>query len=81
MLYDGPWVAERYAATKPLIETNPEALHPVTRAIIEGARKFDAVAAFEAFYRLAEMKRRTSRAWSEFDVDARSDDAAPLYRR
>ena len=68
MLYDGPWVAERYAATKPLIETNPEALHPVTRAIIESARKFDAVAAFEAFYRLADRKRRTSRAWSEFDA-------------
>jgi allophanate hydrolase len=68
VLYDGPWVAERYAATKPLIETNPEALHPVTRAIIESARKFDAVAAFEAFYRLADGKRRTSSAWSEFDV-------------
>jgi allophanate hydrolase len=68
VLYDGPWVAERYAATKPLIETNPQALHPVTRAIIEGARKFDAVAAFEAFYRLADRKRQASRAWSEFDV-------------
>jgi allophanate hydrolase len=68
VLYDGPWVAERYAATKPLIETHPEALHPVTRAIIESARKFDAVAAFEAFYRLADRKRQTSRAWSEFDV-------------
>jgi allophanate hydrolase len=68
MLYDGPWVAERYAAVKSLIETNPEALHPVTRAIIEGARKFDAVAAFEAFYRLADRKRQTSRAWPEFDA-------------
>jgi allophanate hydrolase len=67
-LYEGPWVAERYAAAKPLIETNPEALHPVTRAIIEGARKFDAVAAFEAFYRLADQKRKTSRVWSEFDA-------------
>jgi allophanate hydrolase len=67
-LYDGPWVAERFAAVKPLIETNPQALHPVTRAIIEGARKFDAVATFEAFYRLADLKRRTSRAWSEFDA-------------
>ena len=57
LLYEGPWVAERYAATKPLIESNPEALYPVTRAIIEGARKFDAVAAFEAFYRLADLKR------------------------
>ncbi len=68
LLYEGPWVAERYAATKPLIETNPEALHPVTRAIIEGAKKFDAVAAFEAFYRLAELRRRTMAAWPAFDV-------------
>jgi allophanate hydrolase len=68
MLYDGPWVAERYAATKPLIESNPEAFHPVTRAIIESARKFDAVATFEALYRLADRKRRTSRVWSEFDA-------------
>ena len=68
LLYEGPWVAERYAATKPLIESNPDALHPVTRAIIEGARKFDAVSAFEAFYRLADLKRRTKRVWSDFDV-------------
>ena len=53
---------------KSLIEGNPEALHPVTRAIIESARKFDAVAAFEAFYRLADQKRKTSRVWSEFDA-------------
>ena len=31
-LYEGPWVAERYAAVKPLIESDPDALHPVTRA-------------------------------------------------
>jgi allophanate hydrolase len=68
LLYEGPWVAERYAAVKPLIESNPEALHPVTRSIIEGARKFDAVAAFEAFYRLADQKRKTTRVWSEFDA-------------
>ena len=67
-LYEGPWVAERYAAVKSLIESNPEALHPVTRAIIEGARKFDAVAAFEAFYRLADQKRKTGHVWSEFDA-------------
>ena len=67
-LYEGPWVAERYAATKPLIESNPDALLPVTRSIIEGARKFDAVAAFEAFYRLADQKRKTSGVWSEFDA-------------
>ena len=67
-LYEGPWVAERYAAMKPLIETNPQALHPVTRAIIETARKFDAVATFEAFYTLAERRRKAERALAAFDV-------------
>ena len=32
-------------AVRRLLETRPEALHPVTRKIIEGARNFDAVAA------------------------------------
>ena len=68
LLYEGPWVAERYAATKPLIEKDPGALHPVTRAIIEGARKFDAVAAFEASYKLASLRRRTQGAWAAFEV-------------
>ena len=68
LLYEGPWVAERYAATKPLIEKDPGALHPVTRAIIEGARKFDAVAAFEASYKLASLRRGTQGAWTAFDA-------------
>jgi allophanate hydrolase len=68
LLYEGPWVAERYAAVKSLIESKPEAFHPVTRTIIEGARKFDAVSAFEGFYRLADQKRKTSRVWYDFDA-------------
>src|ERR1700722_4375371 len=68
LLYEGPWIAERYAATKPLIKNHPGALHPVTRAIIEGARKFDAVAAFEASYKLAGLRRRTQGAWAAFEV-------------
>jgi allophanate hydrolase len=67
-LYEGPWIAERYAAVKSLIESNPEAMLPVTRSIIEGAHKFDAVSAFEAFYRLADQKRKTNRVWSDFDA-------------
>jgi allophanate hydrolase len=68
LLYQGPWVAERYAATKTLIEKTPEAVFPVTRAIIESARNYDAVAAFEALYRLAELKREAEKAWTGFDV-------------
>jgi allophanate hydrolase len=57
LLYEGPWVAERYAATKPLIETNPDAFHPTTLKIISGAKAMDAVGAFEAMYKLADLKR------------------------
>ena len=60
LLYEGPWVAERYAATKPLIETTPEAFHPTTLKIIGGAKGLTAVAAFEATYRLADLRRATA---------------------
>ena len=70
LLYEGPWVAERYAATKRLIESRPDTLLPVTRKIIEGARNFDAVAAFEAAYKLAALRRASEAAWRAFDVMA-----------
>ncbi len=57
LLYEGPWVAERYAAIQPFIEAQPGALFPVTRQIIEPGGRASAVAAFRAQYRLAECKR------------------------
>jgi allophanate hydrolase len=68
LLYEGPWVAERFAATKPLIEQNPEALHPVTLKIIGGARGLTAVSAFEAIYKLADLKRATAPIFDKVDV-------------
>jgi allophanate hydrolase len=57
MLYDGAWVAERYAAIEPVIEAHPDAIHPVTRAIIERAETLSAVDAFRGLYRLEELRR------------------------
>ncbi len=57
LLYEGPWVAERYAAITSLIESNPAALHPVTLDITLGAAQRSAVDAFKAQYRLQELKR------------------------
>jgi allophanate hydrolase len=68
LLYEGPWVAERYAAIREFIERTPEALHPVTRKIIEGAKALTATSAFEATYKLAALRRRSEAAWA--DVDA-----------
>ncbi len=68
LLYEGPWVAERYAAIAAFIAERPDALHPVTRAIIEPARGRSAVEAFEAQYRLAELKRLTEPVWRRVDA-------------
>lgn len=68
LLYEGPWVAERYAAIRALIETTPEVLHPVTCGIIETARKFDAPQVFEALYKLAALKRATLPVWDRIDL-------------
>lgn len=68
LLYEGPWVAERYAAIRTFIEQSPESLHPVTRQIIEGARKFSAIETFEASYRLASLRREAETTFSRIDA-------------
>lgn len=57
LLYDGPWVAERYLACQPLIDERPEVIHPVVRSIIAGGRDLRATDLFRAQYRLAALRR------------------------
>jgi allophanate hydrolase len=68
LLYEGPWVAERYAAIGGFFEKNPGALHPVTRKIIERAKSITAVAVFEGFYKLEELRKKAEPVWAEIDV-------------
>jgi len=68
LLYEGPWVAERYVATRSIIETSPQAMHPVTRQIILGGARHSAVDAFMAFYQLAELRRVCERALGAVDA-------------
>lgn len=68
LLYEGPWVAERYAAIAEFIEEQPTALFPVTHQIISKARQFDAVSTFKAQYRLQHLRRETSAVWEQCDV-------------
>lgn len=57
LLYEGPWVAERYLVAKGLLTTQPDALLPVTRAIIAAGEGPGAADAFAAIYRLAALRR------------------------
>ena len=67
LLYEGPWVAERYAAIQPFVEAHPDALLPVTRSIIEPAIGASAVSAFQAQYRLAALRRQTDAILADLD--------------
>lgn len=79
LLYEGPWVAERYWAVRELIERHPEALHPVTREVIARGAKASAVEAFDAYYRLKALRRVTAAAWKEIDFLALPT-AGTIYR-
>jgi allophanate hydrolase len=67
LLYEGPWVAERYAAVGRFMEANPDALLAATAQIIAGGARPTAVQAFEAQYRLKSLQRSAEPAWSEVD--------------
>lgn len=68
LLYEGPWVAERYVAIREFFDKHPESLHPVTRTITGGAAKFSAADAFSAFYRLKALQRETAPVWDRVDI-------------
>jgi len=68
LLYDGPWVAERYEAIRTFMAQHPNALHPVTKTIIDVATKFSAADAFGGLYKLSEFKRATQPVWSQIDA-------------
>jgi allophanate hydrolase len=68
LLYEGPWVAERYAAVQTIIERQPEAMDATVRRIVAGATGFDAVDAFRARYALEDLRRSIAPLWRDIDV-------------
>lgn len=56
LLYEGPWVAERYHVVGPLIEEQPDAVLPVIRDVLQKAPGTDAVSTFDALYQLQHFK-------------------------
>ncbi|AKJ29776.1 allophanate hydrolase [Caldimonas brevitalea] len=68
LLYQGPWVAERYQAIRDFIDRQPDAVFPVTREITLGGAKLLAADAFAAQYRLRELQARCEPVWRQVDV-------------
>ena len=68
LLYEGPWLAERYAATRNFIASSPQSMHPVTREIVLGGARPLAVDAFTAFYQLEHLRRIVQAQFELVDI-------------
>jgi hypothetical protein len=68
LLYDGPWVAERFLAIRELLTSDPEAILPVIRQVIAGKPLPDAADTFAAQYRLAELALAAKAALNGIDA-------------
>jgi allophanate hydrolase len=68
LLYEGPWVAERYLVIRNLLASSPDSIHPVTREITAAGARLTASDTFAALYRLQALRRVTERAFANLDA-------------
>jgi allophanate hydrolase len=67
LLYEGPWVAERYAAIEDFFKADPTQCLPVIQKIVGGATAHSAVDTFKAMYRLQAFKVECDAILAELD--------------
>jgi allophanate hydrolase len=68
LLYEGPWVTERYVAIQDFFDARRAALHPVVGDIIARGQTYSACDAFLADYRLAALRRAAEQAFDGCDA-------------
>ncbi|MEP4546681.1 MAG: allophanate hydrolase [Saccharospirillum sp.] len=67
LLYHGAWIAERTLVIDDLLTNTPEAVHPVTRQIIEPGQKLTAMDAFKGLHQLQALKKVCQPLIDRFD--------------
>ncbi len=68
LLYDGPWVAERFAVTEDFLKSNPDSFDPSVKQIIQSGASYTAAQGFRAIYQLKELEIEAKKAWAKCDV-------------
>jgi allophanate hydrolase len=68
LLYEGPWVAERYLTAKELLAKSPDSILPVTRQIIGAGAKATAADLFAALYKLEDYRRVRDEVFKTVDA-------------
>lgn len=68
LLYDGPWVSERFAVTEDFLRSNPDSFDPSVKQIIESGASYTAAQGFRAIYQLKDLEIEAKKAWAQCDV-------------
>ncbi len=68
LLYEGPWVAERTAALRAILEMQPDILYPATRTVLEAGLERRTVDAFDAFHLLQQARRQAALLFARCDA-------------
>jgi allophanate hydrolase len=68
LLYQGPWVAERWAGLRAFHQHHAGAFLPVTRQIVEAGGDLSAVDVFDGLHKLAALARRAGAEWEKMDA-------------
>lgn len=67
LLYEGPWVAERYAAIQSFYETQSDQIVAPVREIIAKAQCYSGADAYKGLYQLRSIKQQTDEIWRDAD--------------
>lgn len=68
LLYQGPWVTERWLVARDIMDSQPDAILQVTRSIIAKGKDFSAADHFSAQYQLAVLRRAAEKILTTVDV-------------
>jgi allophanate hydrolase len=68
LLYEGPWLAERWVAVGELLEADGPHLDPTVRSIIMPGRDLKAADSYRGFDRLAALRRQADALWVGLDA-------------
>lgn len=68
LLYEGPWVAERYAVLETWLRERPDVIDPTVATVVRKAEGQRAVDAFRAQYRLQQLRAPSQALFDQVDV-------------
>ncbi|MFL6464417.1 MAG: allophanate hydrolase [Bryobacteraceae bacterium] len=68
LLYEGPYIAERFVAVGEFIKAHRDGVDPVVESIILASERFTATQAYEAQYRLKALAQQTAKIWNDIDI-------------